>query len=39
MKKILWDIDGTLLNFDLAETIAIYNIFRVVKYLYKGEMI
>lgn len=23
MKKILWDIDGTLLNFDLAETAAI----------------
>lgn len=27
MKKILWDIDGTLLNFDLAETIAINNCF------------
>lgn len=27
MKKILWDIDVTLLNFDLAETIAINNCF------------
>lgn len=27
MKKILWDIDGTLLNFDLAETRAIFECF------------
>lgn len=27
MKKILWDIDGTLLNFDLAETSAINECF------------
>ena len=27
MKKIIWDIDVTLLNFDLAETIAINNCF------------
>lgn len=27
MKKILWDIDGTLLNFDLAETAAIKKCF------------
>lgn len=29
MKKILWDIDGTLLNFDLAETAAIYKCFEI----------
>lgn len=28
MKKILWDIDGTLLNFKLAETHAIYECFK-----------
>lgn len=29
MKKILWDIDGTLLNFDLAETAAINKCFEI----------
>lgn len=29
MKKILWDIDGTLLNFDLAETAAINKCFQI----------
>ena len=29
MKKILWDIDGTLLNFDLAETSAINKCFEI----------
>lgn len=29
MKKILWDIDGTLLNFDLAETAAIKKCFEI----------
>lgn len=28
MKKILWDIDGTLLNFNLAETYAINECFK-----------
>ena len=31
MKKILWDIDGTLLNFDLAETAAINKCFEIFK--------
>ncbi|WP_311481649.1 YjjG family noncanonical pyrimidine nucleotidase [uncultured Anaerococcus sp.] len=31
MKKILWDIDGTLLNFDLAETAAINRCFEIYK--------
>lgn len=31
MKKILWDIDGTLLNFDLAETAAIKECFALYK--------
>ena len=29
MKKVLWDIDGTLLNFDLAETAAINKCFEI----------
>lgn len=29
MKKILWDIDGTLLNFDFAETAAINKCFEI----------
>lgn len=31
MKKVLWDIDGTLLNFDLAETSAINKCFEIFK--------
>lgn len=40
MKKILWDIDGTLLNFEIAESHAIKNSFK--KYRLaepSGEMI